>query len=71
MIALSKSREGKIHDKRLLDEEGMAGGIPDEIVIAVDLGFQGLQNEYVNIQMPHKEATQNSLRNLSFIAFIE
>jgi hypothetical protein len=61
VIALSKSREGKIHDKRLLDEEGMAEGIPDEIVIAVDLGFQGLQNEYVNIEIPHKKPRKAAL----------
>jgi hypothetical protein len=32
----------------------MAGGIPDEICIAVDLGFLGLQKEYDNIAIPHK-----------------
>lgn len=55
VIGLSQAREGKVHDKRLLDEVGMAGGIPDEIPIAVDLGFQGLQNEYLNIEIPHKK----------------
>jgi hypothetical protein len=30
-----------VHDRRLLDEEGMVEGIPDAICIAVDLGFFG------------------------------
>jgi hypothetical protein len=37
VLVLSQAREGKVHDKRLLDEEGMAEGIPDAICIAVDL----------------------------------
>jgi hypothetical protein len=55
VLVLSKAREGKVHDKRLLDEEGIADAIPDAIPIEVDLGFQGLQNEYVNIRIGHKK----------------
>lgn len=29
--------------------------IPDEVVIEADLGFQGLQNEFVNVHLPHKK----------------
>ena len=29
--------------------------IPDEVRIEGDLGFQGLQNEFVNIHLPHKK----------------
>ena len=28
---------------------------PDEVAIAGDLGFQGLQNEFVNVHLPHKK----------------
>jgi hypothetical protein len=55
VLVLSKAREGKVHDKRLLDETQMAASIPDEVPIEVDLGFQGLQNEYVNIRIGHKK----------------
>jgi hypothetical protein len=55
VLVLSKAREGKVHDKRLLDEEAIAAAIPDAIAIEVDLGFQGLQNEYVNIRIGHKK----------------
>jgi hypothetical protein len=49
VLVLSKAREGKLHDKRFHDEDDMAGAIPDEIPIKVDLGFLGLQKEYDNI----------------------
>jgi hypothetical protein len=64
VIGLSQAREGKVHDKRLLDEEKMVEGIPDEIVIQVDLGFQGLQNEFVNIEIPHKKPRGKELSDL-------
>ena len=61
VLVLSQAREGKVHDKRLLDEERMADGIPDAICIAVDLGFWGLQKEYDNIEMPHKKPRGEAL----------
>ena len=29
--------------------------IPDQVVIERDLGYQGLQNEFVNVRLPHKK----------------
>lgn len=55
VLVLSKAREGKLHDKRFHDEDDIAGSIPDEIPIEVDLGFLGLQKEYNNIHLPHKK----------------
>jgi hypothetical protein len=55
VLVLSKAREGKIHDKRQLDEEQLVDFIPDEVPIPVDLGFEGLQKEFVNIKIPHKK----------------
>lgn len=55
VLILSKAREGKLHDKRFHDEDDIAGSIPDEIPIEVDLGFLGLQKEYDNIHLPHKK----------------
>lgn len=55
ILVLSKAREGKVHDKRQLDEEEIVPNIPDEIPIEGDLGYQGLQNEFVNIHLPHKK----------------
>lgn len=55
VVVLSKAREGKLHDKRFHTEDNIAEHIPNEIPIEVDLGFLGLQNEYVNIKIPHKK----------------
>lgn len=55
VILLTKARGGKIHDKRQLDEADLVGNIPDEVSVEGDLGFQGLQNEFVNIHLPHKK----------------
>lgn len=55
VVILTKARPGKIHDKRQLDEEELVGNIPDEIPILGDLGFQGLQKDFVNIYLPHKK----------------
>jgi hypothetical protein len=61
VLVLTQAREGKVHDKRLLDEAERVQGIPDEIPIAVDLGFFGLQKEYDSIEMPHKKPRGGSL----------
>jgi hypothetical protein len=61
VIVLSRAREGNSHDKQLLDEQGLAAQIPDEIAIEVDLGFQGCQNEDVNIKIPHKKLRSREL----------
>jgi hypothetical protein len=55
VLVLTKAREGKLHDKRFHDEADMAGAIPDEIPIEVDLGFLGLQKEYINIRLPYRK----------------
>jgi hypothetical protein len=55
VILLTKARPGTVHDKRQLDEEDLVGNIPDEVAIEGDLGFQGLQNEFENVHLPHKK----------------
>ena len=55
VLVLSKAREGKVRDQRQLDEEKLADFVPDEVTIHVDLGFQGLQKEFVNIKIPTKK----------------
>lgn len=62
VILLTKARPGKVHDKRQLDEEDVVQYIPDEIPIEGDLGFQGLQKEFVNIHLPHKKPRGKELR---------
>lgn len=55
VILLTQARGGRIHDKRQLDEAGLVEYIPDEVAIEGDLGFQGLQNEFDNVHLPHKK----------------
>ena len=55
IILLSKARAGKVHDKKQLDEEDWVSNIPDQVVIEGDLGYQGLQNEFINVRLPHKK----------------
>jgi hypothetical protein len=55
VILLSQARGGRIHDKRQLEEARLVEYIPDEVAIEGDLGFQGLQNEFDNVHLPHKK----------------
>lgn len=64
IILLTQARGGKIHDKRQLDEAEVVENIPDQVSIEGDLGFQGLQNEFVNIRLPHKKPKGKELSEL-------
>lgn len=55
VILLTPARGGRIHDKRQLDEADLVEHIPDPVAIEGDLGFQGLQNEFENVHLPHKK----------------
>lgn len=63
IIILTKARPGKIHDKRQLDEESIVEHIPDDVDVAGDLGFQGLQKEFVNVHLPHKKPRGKELED--------
>lgn len=55
ILVFSKAYHGKDHDKGILNRELWVDSIPGEVKIQGDLGFQGLQNEYVNVEIPHKK----------------
>ncbi len=55
ILAFSASYNGKDHDKGILNQEKWPEYIPDHVKIQGDLGFHGLQNEYVNVEIPHKK----------------
>jgi hypothetical protein len=44
-----------------LHEAEVVGNIPEVVPIEGDLGFQGLQNEYENIHLPHKKPRGKAL----------
>jgi DDE superfamily endonuclease/Helix-turn-helix of DDE superfamily endonuclease len=64
VIILTKARAGTVHDKRQLDEAEIVEYIPDEVAIEGDLGFQGVQNEFVNVHLPHKKPRGKELTEL-------
>jgi hypothetical protein len=41
--------------KSSTSEEDIAGSIPDEIPLELDLGFLGVDKQYDNIHIPHKK----------------
>jgi len=55
ILVLTPARGGSVHDKRQIDEAELLEGIPLEVLIQGDLGFQGLQKEVENVQLPHKK----------------
>ncbi len=55
ILLLSVSYDGKDHDKGILNREGWVEHIPDDVLIQGDAGFDGLQREYVNVQVSHKK----------------
>jgi hypothetical protein len=61
ILVLTPSTTGKTHDKKISDQEDIIGGIPDEIPVMADLGFQGVQKQYVNIRLPHKKPKDGEL----------
>lgn len=61
VLVLTPAREGKVHDKRLLDETQLVDAIPPEVSIAVDLGFQGIQAQHDNIRIGHKKPKKQEL----------
>jgi hypothetical protein len=61
VIVVTHARAGTVHDKRQLDEAAMVEHIPDEVALMGDLGFQGLQNEFVNVHLPHKKPRGRAL----------
>lgn len=58
---LAPSKNGRRHDKRLLDKTGIIRHIPKDISIWVDTGFQGLKQQHSNTQMPMKSSKNKPL----------
>jgi len=55
ILVFTPAYPGKRHDKGVLNDEEWVQYIPDEVKIQGDLGFLGLENEYVNVEIPHKK----------------
>ena len=55
LLIFTRAYPGKRHDKGVLNDEAWVRYIPDGVKIQGDLGFLGLQNEFVNVEIPHKK----------------
>lgn len=62
ILVLTATKSGKTHDKKVQEEEDFILGIPDEIEILADSGFQGLQKQYENIHLPKKKPRGGELK---------
>lgn len=61
ILVFSQVYPGQHNDKGILNQEGWAEWIPDEVPIQADLGFFGLQKEGVNVELPHKKPRDGQL----------
>lgn len=64
ILVFSRAYAGRHNDKGILNQEGWAEWIPDEIPIQADLGFLGLQKEVVNVELPHKKPRGGELSDV-------
>jgi hypothetical protein len=55
LLVFSHAYAGRHNDQGILNQEGWADWMPDEIPIQVDLGCFGRHNEVVNVELTHKK----------------
>jgi len=60
ILYLSPTKSGRRHDKRLGDKMGLSN-LPFEVSAWVDTGFQGLQKNHPNTQIPRKRSRDKPL----------
>ena len=61
ILLLTPAQDGSFHDKSMLDCSVIAEHIPIDVPIQVDLGFKGFEDEYENIEIPHKKPRGGAL----------
>ena len=55
ILALTKMKHGKVHDKKLTDKSIIVHRIPKNIGILGDTGFQGIAKQHPNVLLPKKK----------------
>ncbi|EGY28739.1 hypothetical protein Rin_00013170 [Candidatus Regiella insecticola 5.15] len=58
---VSQSKNGRRHDKRLLDKADIVRHIPPEITVWADTGFQGINKQHPNTPLPQKATRKTPL----------
>jgi len=59
ILILTSTKNGKVHDKKMLDKSGLPQNIPKNIAQWLDTGFVGVKGE--NIMMPKKKPKGKNL----------
>lgn len=57
----SKTKSGRRHDKRIADKERIFSGVPPDVAVWTDTGFQGAQKQHGNVIMPAKASKNHPL----------
>jgi hypothetical protein len=55
ILAITKQKSGRRHDKRLADKDDIFKQIPKDIIAMADTGFQGADHDHGNILIPKKK----------------
>jgi hypothetical protein len=61
ILYMSKTRSGRRHDKRIADKEQIFEGIPPDVGVWTDSGFQGAQKQHTRTFMPVKASKHKPL----------
>lgn len=61
IILMTKTKNGRRHDKKICDKNNLAKNIPNKITLWTDTGFQGIQKEHNNTVMPKKKTKKIDL----------
>lgn len=67
VLVLSQARSGKWHAQKFHDDEEHVEGIPLEILVAVDLGFLGIQKQYENIPIPDQKSRGGTINSTALV----
>jgi len=61
IMVVSKTKNGRRHDKKLADKHNIGKTLPKDVTAWVDTGFQGIQKEHANTQIPKKRSKHHPL----------
>lgn len=61
VVLLTPTCDGSRHDKKDLEANKVVENIPEHVGIDVDLGYKGLENDYVGIRMPKRKPRTRDL----------
>jgi len=56
ILSLSVAKNGRRHDNKLADQANIARSLPKDVTAWVDTGFQGMDKDHPNLQIPKKRS---------------